>query len=416
MLFESVDLLPVKIINRLSGPPSSVQPILFASTAKKAYLCRPIRTLTKMMEVKEITAVQQPDYSRVFESLGKSLHEQVVFCHDPESGLKAIIAIHNTVLGSALGGTRMWMYKSESEALQDVLRLSRGMTYKAAISGLNLGGGKAVIIGDSRKDKSEALFRKFGRFINNLNGKYITAEDVGTSTRDMEFVAMETRHVTGLPESMGGGGDPSPVTAYGVFMGMKASAQFAWGSDQLSGKRVMVQGVGHVGQHLVKHLIKEGATVFVSDINEDQVKRVTSENKVEAVRPDRVFEMDVDIYAPCALGATLNTENIEKLRCQIVAGAANNQLADEKIHGMQLVEKGIVYAPDFVINAGGLINVYSELTGYNRQRALEQTENIYNVTLDILKKSREDSMHSQAAAMQMAEKRINDIRNVKSTL
>lgn len=367
------------------------------------------------MEVKEIKAVQPPAGSHVFESLDKSLHEQVVFCHDPDTGLRAIIAIHNTVLGPALGGTRMWMYKTEAEALHDVLRLSRGMTYKAAISGLNLGGGKAVIIGDSRKDKSEALFRKFGRFINNLNGKYITAEDVGTSTRDMEYVSMETRHVTGLPESMGGGGDPSPVTAYGVFMGMKASAQYAWGSDQLSGKRVMVQGVGHVGQHLVGHLKKEGATVFVSDINEDQLRRVTSEHNVEAVSPDLVFDMDVDIYAPCALGATLNTENIERLRCQIVAGAANNQLADEKAHGAQLVTKGIVYAPDFVINAGGLINVYSELTGYNRQRALEQTENIYKVTLDILKKSREDSMHSQAAAMQMAEKRINDIKSVHST-
>ncbi len=350
----------------------------------------------------------------MFDSISGSRHEQVVFCNDPETGLKAIIAIHNTVLGPALGGTRMWMYRNESEALNDVLRLSRGMTYKAAISGLNLGGGKAVIIGDSKKDKNEALFRKFGRFVNSLGGKYITAEDVGTSTKDMEYVAMETKSVTGLPESMGGGGDPSPVTAYGVYMGMKASAKFAWGTDELKGKKVLVQGVGHVGENLVKSLVKEGAKVFVSDLNEEHLKRASAEYGCQVVAADAIYDLDIDIYAPCALGATLNTENINRLKCSVIAGAANNQLAEEAIHGPMLVEKGIVYAPDFLINAGGLINVYSELISYNRQRALTQTEHIYDVTLDILNKAREERTYPQLAAMQLADKRIDDMRKVKS--
>jgi leucine dehydrogenase len=342
----------------------------------------------------------------IFDHVAGSKHEQIVFCNDPETGLKAIIAIHNTNLGPALGGTRMWMYKTEAEALNDVLRLSRGMTYKAAISGLNLGGGKAVIIGDSKKDKSEALFRRFGRFINNLNGQYITAEDVGTSTKDMEYVAMETKSVTGLPESMGGSGDPSPVTAYGVYMGMKASAKFAWGNDDLSGKKVLVQGIGNVGKNLVSHLTKEGAVVYIADINEEQLNKVAAEYGATIVSNDGLYDLDIDIYAPCALGATLNTENISRLKCSIVAGAANNQLAEETVHGPMLVEKGIVYAPDFLINAGGLINVYSELNGYDRSKALTQTEHIYNATMDILKNAQAQGIHTQLAAMQIAEKRI----------
>jgi len=369
-----------------------------------------------MIDVKEVKPEITQVNTNVFDSIADSRHEQIVFCNDPATGLRAIIAIHSTVLGPALGGTRMWSYKSEAEAVNDVLRLSRGMTYKAAISGLNLGGGKAVIIGDSRKDKSEALFRKFGRFVNNLNGKYITAEDVGTSTKDMEYVAMETKHVTGLPEAMGGGGDPSPVTAYGVYMGMKASAQFAWGNDNLSGKRVVVQGVGHVGENLVKNLRKENAKVYITDINEEQLKKVSVEYGAEVISPDAVYDMDMDIYAPCALGATLNTENINKLKCQVIAGAANNQLADETVHGPMLMEKGIIYAPDFLINAGGLINVYSELISYNRQRAMTQTEHIYAVTLEILKKARVEGIYTQYAAIKMAEKRIADISHVKSNM
>ncbi len=367
-----------------------------------------------MLEVTDIKNMPVSEDS-VFGQMDELGHEQVVYCHDKDSGLKAIIAIHNTVLGPALGGTRMWKYATEAEALKDVLRLSRGMSYKAAISGLNLGGGKAVIIADSKVDKSEALFRKFGKFVQNLNGKYITAEDVGTSTRDMEFVAMETEHVTGLPESMGGGGDPSPVTAYGVYMGMKASAKHVYGNDSLEGKRVSVQGVGHVGEHLVKMLRAENAIVFISDIHQDQLDQVSREHGATVVDKDSIYDLDVDIYAPCALGATLNDDTISRLKCAIVAGAANNQLAVEKRHGDMLIQKGIVYAPDFLINAGGLINVYSELQGYNRERAKVATEKIYHVTLDILKLSAEKSIPTQQAAMQIAEKRILDIGRVKSS-
>ncbi|MFN5324540.1 MAG: Glu/Leu/Phe/Val dehydrogenase dimerization domain-containing protein [Bacteroidota bacterium] len=365
--------------------------------------------MIEVTEYKEAVAKQDT----VFGPMSTAGHEQVVFCHDHETGLKAIIAIHNTVLGPALGGTRMWKYNNEGEALQDVLRLSRGMTFKAAISGLNLGGGKAVIIGDSKKDKSEPMFRRFGKFVNSLSGKYITAEDVGTSTKDMEYVRMETKHVTGLPESMGGGGDPSPVTAYGVYMGMKASAKHKWGHDGLNGKKVVVQGVGHVGENLVKFLMKEGADVSIIDINEEQLKKVATITKAKVLSSTDFYDMDMDIYAPCALGATLNSANISKLKCSIVAGAANNQLAEESVHGNMLMEKGITYAPDFLINAGGLINVYSELTGYNRDRAMQQTEKIYDYTLDILSKSSIEKIPTYLAATRMAEKRIADIGKVK---
>jgi leucine dehydrogenase len=366
-----------------------------------------------MIEVKEVTQQKTVSADTLFDTMSSAGHEQVVFCHDTASGLKAIIAIHNTILGPALGGTRMWKYDNEADALKDVLRLSRGMTYKAAISGLNLGGGKAVIIGDSKKDKSEALFRRFGRFVNSLSGKYITAEDVGTSTKDMEYVKMETNHVTGLPESMGGGGDPSPVTAYGVYMGMKAAAKHKWSHDGLNGKKIVVQGVGHVGENLVKFLMKEGAKVYIIDINEEQLKKVATITRAEALTTTDFYGMDMDIYAPCALGATLNTDNITRLKCSIVSGAANNQLAEETLHGKMLMEKGIIYAPDFLINAGGVINVYSELTGYNRDRAMQQTEKIYDYTLDILNRAAAEKIPTYLAANRTAEKRIADIGRVK---
>jgi leucine dehydrogenase len=340
-------------------------------------------------------------------------HEQVVFCTDHTIGLKAIIAIHNTALGPALGGTRMWNYKNEEEALRDVLRLSRGMSYKASISGLNLGGGKAVIIGDSRTDKSEALMRRFGKFVNSLSGKYITAEDVGISTKDMEYVYMETKHVTGIPEWLGGSGDPSPVTAFGVYMGMKASAKKAWGNDSLNGKKVLVQGIGHVGENLVRHLTKEGAKVLVNDIFEDRLKTINAETNAEIVMGDGIYDLDIDIYAPCALGATLNDNTLSRLKCTIISGAANNQLEDENKHGKLLLDKGITYAPDFVINAGGLINVYSELQGYNKTAALSQAENIYNTTLNIFKTSEEQKISTHQAARQLAEKRINEVGNIR---
>lgn len=343
-------------------------------------------------------------------------HEQVVFCNDPASGLKAIIAVHNTVLGPSLGGTRMWPYKNEAEALTDVLRLSRGMTFKSAISGLNLGGGKAVIIGDPRKDKTEALMRRFGQFVDGLAGKYITAEDVGISTRDIEYVAEETEHVAGLPESRDGGGDPSPVTAYGVYMGMKASAKEAYGSDDLNGKRVLVQGVGHVGYYLVKHLVEEGAHVAISDIFEERIAAITKEFKVEVVHVDDVYEYDMDIYAPCALGATVNDDTLSKLKCQIIAGAANNQLADEKKHSEIIMQKGLIYAPDFLINAGGIINCYSEVIGYNREDAYRKTTHIYDVTRNVLKEASANNEAAHAVALRMAQERIDAMAAIQSRL
>jgi leucine dehydrogenase len=365
------------------------------------------------MEVKEVGKVKE---SGIFGTLSQLGHEQVVFCNDEATGLKAIIAIHNTVLGPALGGTRMWNYTSEQEAITDVLRLSRGMTFKAAISGLNLGGGKAVIIGDAKTMKTEAFLRRFGKFVNSLNGKYITAEDVNMKTIDMEYINMETKHVTGLPESMGGGGDPSPVTAYGVYMGMKATAKKVYGSDSLTGKRIAVQGVGQVGMHLVEYLVKEKAEVFITDLFEDKVKAIANQYGVKAVGQDEIYDLDSDIYAPCALGATVNDETISRLKCSIIAGAANNQLKDEVRHGYMLMDKSITYAPDFLINAGGLINVYNEFLGnYNRNRVFEHAEKIYTTCLNILNLAENEKISSQEAAIKLSEERIAAIGRVRMT-
>ncbi|MCO6494085.1 MAG: Glu/Leu/Phe/Val dehydrogenase [Bacteroidetes bacterium] len=350
----------------------------------------------------------------LFNSLTEFNHEQVVVCNDNATGLKAIIAVHNTVLGPGLGGTRFWVYNNEQEAMNDALRLSRGMTYKASISGLNLGGAKAVIVADKDTKKTEAFMRKFGRFVENLNGKYITAEDVGTTTKDMEYIAMETDHVVGLPENMGGGGDPSPVTAYGVYMGMKASAKKAFGNDSLAGKLVTVQGVGKVGYYLVELLVKDGAKVFISDINEQNLKH-TAALGGEVISPNDVYSKKVDIFAPCAMGAILNSETIPQLNCAIVCGSANNQLKEDVQHGNMLRDRGILYAPDFLVNAGGLINVYSEYTGYVRERAMAQTEHIYDLTLDIFHKSETENLNTQLAATKIAEERIHNVMLVKST-
>src|SRR5471030_358760 len=272
----------------------------------------------------------------IFNKLDSFGHKKVVFCNDPETGLKAIIAIHDTTLGPALGGTRMWAYKTEADALNDVLRLSKSMTYKAAVAGLNLGGGKAVIIGDSHKDKSEALLRKFGRFIKNLNGEFITAEDVGTNPRDMEYIRMETQYVTGVPETIGGSGDPSPISALGVFMGIKACVKELYGNDNLTGKSIIVQGIGHVGENLVKLLREENVKVYASDINEERLGQIAKKYGAESIANNNIFDIDADIYAPCALGATVNSQTIKKLKCSIIAGSANNQLQDELVHGKML--------------------------------------------------------------------------------
>lgn len=350
----------------------------------------------------------------IFSQITSMEHEQVMFCYDKATGLKSIIAVHNTVLGPALGGTRFWNYAKEEDALTDALRLSRGMTYKAAITGLHLGGGKAVIIGDSRKDKSEALFRRYGKFVNSLGGKYITAEDVGTSSADMEWISRETKFVTGLPEYLGGGGDPSPFTAYGVYMGMKAAASEVYGNDSLEGKKVMVQGVGHVGEYLVSHLAKEGAAVFVADIYEDRIAEVSKKYKVNVVSTEKVYEADVDIYAPCALGATVNDDTIDHLKCHIIAGAANNQLKDEKIHGQILVDKGILYAPDYLINAGGLVNVGAEWETYNRERVKAQCERIYDRTIEIFEYAKKKNIPTYKAANEIAEERLRSIAAINS--
>ncbi len=347
----------------------------------------------------------------VFGQLSFDNHEQVVFCNDKDTGLKAIIGIHNTVLGPALGGTRMWNYANEWEALNDVLRLSRGMSFKSSISGLNLGGGKAVIIGDAKSQKTPELMRKFGEYVNSLSGKYITAEDVGMETKDMDTVREVTPYVTGISEEKGGSGNPSPITAYGVYMGLKAAAKYRFGSDNLEGKKVLVQGIGHVGEVLVQHLTESGAMVTIADINEDRLNQVGSKYGAKIFTGADLYSAEVDIYAPCALGATINDNTIHKIKAKVIAGAANNQLANEVIHGTLLKDKGILYAPDFLINAGGVINVYSELANLTRAQVMEKTENIYNTSLEIFKFAESNNITTHQAAMSIAQKRIDDRKN-----
>ncbi len=338
-------------------------------------------------------------------------HEQVVFCNDKDTGLKAIIGIHNTTLGPALGGTRMWQYNNEWEALNDVLRLSRGMTYKAAITGLNLGGGKAVIIGDAKTQKTPELMLRFGEFVHSLGGKYITAEDVGMVTEDMDLVRTVTPYVTGISQEKGGAGNPSPITAYGVFMGMKAAAKFAYGDDILEDKTVYVQGIGNVGEALVEHLTNEGANVFITDINQGRLEEIRDKYSVKIYEGSNLYAEEMDIYAPCALGATINDETLPQLKAKVIAGAANNQLADELKHGKLLQDKGIVYAPDFLINAGGIINVYAELENYDRKEIMRKTENIFNTTIEILEHAKENHITTYQAAYNIAQARIDKRKN-----
>ncbi|MCH2450219.1 MAG: leucine dehydrogenase [Gracilimonas sp.] len=350
----------------------------------------------------------------IFNELSNKEHEQVVICSDPATGLKAIIAIHNTTLGPALGGTRMWDYESEEAAMRDVLRLSRGMTYKSAISGLNLGGGKAVIIGDPHTEKTEALFRSFGRFVDGLGGRYITAEDVGMTEKEMEWIYSETKYVTGIPKALGGSGNPSPVTAYGVYMGVKACANKAYGSDSLEGKKIALQGAGNVASYFARHAAKEGAKLYICDIYEDKAKELVEEVGGELVAPDSIYGLDVDIFTPCALGGIINDDTLDQFKCDIIAGGANNVLDEEDKHGQMLLDKGIIYAPDYVINAGGIINIASELEGYNEERALQNAGNIYNTITDILNYSEEHGMPAHKASNTLAEKRIETIGNIKN--
>ncbi len=346
-----------------------------------------------------------------FTQIGEHDHEQVVFCQEPSCGYKGIIAIHNTVLGPALGGTRYWNYNNDQEAFVDALRLSRGMTYKASVAGLNLGGGKSVILGDPRSTNREEIFRAHGRFVETLKGRYITAEDVGTSVDDMEFVAMETEHVTGRAQTSG---DPSPVTAYGVYRGIKAAAMAKYGSDSLSGKRVTVQGVGHVGYYLCQNLASEGARLVVTDIDQERVQRIVHEFGAEAVAPDAIYGVEADIYAPSALGATVNDDTIPLLKVDIVAGAANNVLGEAR-HGDDLHARGILYAPDYVINAGGLINVYGELNGWTAERSMRKAGDIYTTLVQIFELAEAEGIPTYVAADEIAERRIESVGRIQRT-
>ncbi len=339
-------------------------------------------------------------------------HERVLFCSVPEAGLRSIIAIHSTTLGPGLGGLRMWPYASTDEALLDVLRLSRGMTYKAAAAGVHLGGAKAIIIGDPKKDKSEALFRAFGRAVESLGGHYITAEDVGTDVQDMEWIAAETRWVTGLPADRGGSGDPSPVTARGVLSGIRAAARHLWGSPELRGRSVAIQGLGSVGGYLAEYLREEGAKTLGCDLDDEVAESVRSDHDVELVPVDQIYDVEADIFAPCALGATVNSETIPRFRFRVVAGGANNQLAVPERDGAELARRGILYAPDFVINAGGLINVYNEYVGYDRDRAMRMADTIYETTLRVFEIARRDGVPTWLAGDRLAEERVAAINTI----
>ncbi len=339
-------------------------------------------------------------------------HEEVVFCQDKAIGLRCIIAIHNTQLGPALGGVRMWNYESTELALQDVLRLSKGMTYKAAIAGLNLGGGKAVIIANPKSEKNEAVFRAFGTFVESMNGRYITAEDVGTDVNDMEYIFMETSNVVGVAKTHGGSGDPSPWTALGVLEGIRACVEFKLGRNDLRGLGVAVQGAGNTGRELIELLLENGMHIYVCDIDRSRLERYQNNTDVTIVSSEDIYEVDADIFCPCALGAILNEKTIPKLRCKIVAGASNNQLAGPE-SGDELYRRKILYAPDYAINAGGLMNVSIEFQGYDEMRANRMIRNIYYIMKTIFQLSAKENLPEYRCADRVAEKRIEEISRLR---
>jgi|SRR5690554_6886871 len=351
-----------------------------------------------------------------FAYMEKYGYEQLVYMYDRNSGLKGAICIHNTTLGPALGGTRVWEYESEDDAIYDVMRLARGMTKKAACAGLNLGGGKAVIIGNSKKlkvdtVKREAFWRAFGRYVDSLNGRYITAEDVGTSPEDMNFVNMETNYVVGLADKSG---DPSPFTALGVLKGIKACLKEHCGSAKLEGITVAVQGVGHVGYHLCDYLHQEGAKLVVCDVDAERTEAVKKQFNAKVVSVDEIYDQVCDVFAPCALGSVISKETLDRLQCKIIAGAANNVLKDSAADGQLLHDRGFVYAPDYVINAGGLINVYQEIQGYKKENAIRQIDLIFDRVREIIRVSKETNTPTYLVADNMAENRINMMRNINS--
>jgi leucine dehydrogenase len=338
----------------------------------------------------------------ITEKITNTDHEQVLIGRDEASGYHGIIAIHSTALGPAVGGTRFWHYDSEEEALTDALRLSQGMTYKNALPGLPLGGGKSIIISNSKTANREALLRAHGRFVDTLKGRYITAEDVGTSPADMEIVRLETRHVAGL---LSGSGDPSPFTARGVFRAIQASSRFRWDTDNLSGATVAIQGCGHVGYNLAKFLHESGAKLIVTDVNHDSVARVVDEFGAKDVEPGEIFSVTADIFAPCALGGVINDATIPELEVQIVAGAANNQLAEER-HGAMLRERNILYAPDYVANAGGVLNGCIEVLGWEAEHTLRKVDGIYDTMMSIFESAQAEGITTNEAADRLAEDRL----------
>ena len=345
----------------------------------------------------------------VFDEMKKWGHEQLLFSHEPSCGYFGIIAIHDTTLGPALGGTRVWQYADNEAAIKDALRLSRGMTYKSAVAGLNLGGGKAVIIADPKRADRESLFRAHGRFVETLGGRYITAVDVGTSPTDMEFIKRETKHVAGL---LNLSGDPSPVTSYGVYMGMKAAAKSRWGKDSLAGKTIAVQGCGKVAYYLMTHLKQEGAKLIVTDIDQEKVKRVVDELGATAVSPEAIYDAKAEIFAPCALGGIINDDTLPRLKVEIIAGGANNQLGEER-HGVELEKRGMLYAPDYVINGGGVINVYGELQGWTMERAKRKAQEIYDTMLRVFAIASRDKLPTYEAADRLAEERLKSVAALK---
>lgn len=347
---------------------------------------------------------------KIFDYLQEDDYEQLMFFQDKNSGLKAVICIHDTTLGPALGGTRFWNYQSDEEAVVDALRLSRGMTYKNAAAGLNAGGGKAVIIGDPKKIKTEELFRTYGKFVEGLNGRFITGQDMNITLQDIAYINEETNYVAGVA---GKSGAPAPVTSLGVFRGILAAVKEVFASEDLTGKKVAVQGIGAVGFGLCKHLKEAGAILYVTDIVEENVKRAVDELGATAVGPDEIYSVDCDIFAPCAMGAIINDDTIHQLKCAIVAGSANNQLAETK-HGDILQEKGILYIPDYVINSGGVINVYEELQGYDRDRAMGKASAIYDSVTRIIQIAKEENIPTYKAADKMAEERIAKMAKIKT--
>lgn len=347
----------------------------------------------------------------IFERIQADNYEQILFCHDDRVGLKAIIALHNTALGPATGGCRMWNYRSEDEAVTDVLRLSKGMTYKASISNLPLGGGKSIIIGDVSQ-KTPELLRRFGEFVETLRGHYITAKDVGIDSSDLKTIKSRTSHILGIAGETNSSGDPSPVTAWGVYNGMLACAEKAFGEKSLKGLHITLQGLGAVNYHLLKYLHQEGAEVSGCDINPENLERAKKEFNIRVVGPEEIYDVKADIFSPGALGAIINSQTIPRLKCRVVAGAANNQLATE-MDGEELLKRGIVYAPDYAINAGGLINIYHEREGYNRDKAYGHVAKIYDTIKNVLARSEQEKLPTNVVANRIAEERVREAERAR---